>query len=309
MIINPGQSITFNVAFRAVAAIGLQPADIHLSTNDPLNPIYHVHVVGTGLPASGSALNVARRYVAVQSLGTPNATVLRQRADATGDWEFFLPASQPIHTVIFDPISGLISSSYDTTAPSGQITQLEMPFFEPSTASDTNGDGLPDDIKFALGTSLIKSDSNGDGIDDFTSVQQGINPLSGVARPHRCGGQCGDAQRTGTSDRRCRFDHQSRHAHRIRRDRFCRTGDCRRLQVHQAGGDRPVGVPGFASGVAVDTNVQVVAVADGSSGLYLVDISNPLVPTVKELRRHQRHTGAGGRRHRLHHSRRHAPVV
>ena len=60
---------------------------------------------------------------------------------------------------------------------------MSQPNFRASTANDTNGDGLPDDIKFAIGTSLTKSDSNGDGIDDFTSIQEGLNPLANVSFP------------------------------------------------------------------------------------------------------------------------------
>src|SRR5262249_15260801 len=57
------------------------------------------------------------------------------------------------------------------------------PVFEASTANDSDGDGLPDDVEFAIGTNPGKADSDGDGIDDFTAVQQGLDPLGGHSFP------------------------------------------------------------------------------------------------------------------------------
>src|SRR5208337_4895448 len=107
----------------------------------------------------------------------------RTISDSNGNFQFFMPPNARYHYAIFDPISGLISNEYGTTPPSGTSFILPNPVFVASTAEDTNGDGLPDDIKFAIGTSLTKSDSNGDGIDDFTSIQEGLNPLANVSFP------------------------------------------------------------------------------------------------------------------------------
>jgi len=45
------------------------------------------------------------------------------------------------------------------------------------TGVDTDGDGLPDTMENALGTSLTSADSDGDGYSDFTEVLNGYDPL------------------------------------------------------------------------------------------------------------------------------------
>src|SRR5262249_2762748 len=98
-------------------------------------------------------------------------------------WQFFLPARTAIHFVIFDPVSGLVAHGYERTAASGQDTRLNVPVFQACTAPDGDGDGLPDDVEFAIGSNPRKADTDGDGIDDFWSVQLGLDPLGGRGQP------------------------------------------------------------------------------------------------------------------------------
>jgi hypothetical protein len=46
---------------------------------------------------------------------------------------------------------------------------------------DIDGDSLPGDVEFVLGTDFLLSDTDGDNIDDGTEVEQGTNPLDGLA--------------------------------------------------------------------------------------------------------------------------------
>jgi Ca2+-binding RTX toxin-like protein len=108
---------------------------------------------------------------------------LRTISDDSGQWSFFLPPRQAIRYAIFDPVSGLISQGFDTTAPSGQRTSLTGATFRASTANDTDGDGLPDDIEHAIGTSPFRQDSNTDGLSDFSAIRNGEDPLAGFSLP------------------------------------------------------------------------------------------------------------------------------
>ena len=50
-----------------------------------------------------------------------------------------------------------------------------------STAVDSDGDGLPDDLEFAIGSFPGAVDTDHDGLDDFTEIALGLDPLDGVA--------------------------------------------------------------------------------------------------------------------------------
>ena len=105
---------------------------------------------------------------------------LRTQTDENGSFELFLPSEEDYKITVFDPESGLVAINYGTTAISGRGTDLTSGLvFRPSTAKDTDFDGLADDIEHAIGTSSIRADSDGDGLIDFDEIQNGSDPLSG----------------------------------------------------------------------------------------------------------------------------------
>src|SRR5262249_48435597 len=100
------------------------------------------------------------------------------------NFSIFLPSSSPYDMTLFDPVTDLVSHSSGVTAQSGKNTDLTATLaFNASTAIDSDFDGLPDDIEFAIGTNPAKADSDGNGIDDFTSIVQGLDPNGGRAFP------------------------------------------------------------------------------------------------------------------------------
>ena len=163
--------------------IGLQPGEIQIVSDDPETPTLRLAVVGTGLADTGTALDYGKDFVAVETPLVPGSLVLRQVSDSKGNWQFVLPPQESIHYAIFDPESGLIAHGFDVTAASGEPTPISAPEFLASTERDSDGDGLPDDVEFTLGTSSTKADTDGDGLSDFVEIAQGLDPLGGRAFP------------------------------------------------------------------------------------------------------------------------------
>jgi hypothetical protein len=180
--LQPGDSFSLGVTF-APTLIGIQRGHILISSDDLNRPVFDLPVVGTGEPDSGSALMYAHDFVALEEPFNASAPVLRQLSDDQGNWTFFLPPRTPIHYTIFDPVSGLVAHGFDTTADSGQTTVLSPPVFQASTAPDSDGDGLPDDVEFAVGSSPHQADTDGNGIDDYASILLGQDPLGGRPLP------------------------------------------------------------------------------------------------------------------------------
>jgi hypothetical protein len=174
----PNTGIAFDLTF-VPSSTSLARGTLKFLSNDSEQPVLEVPVVGTGLPGAGSSLEYGNDFVAIESPDFPSAPVLRARSDQNGNFSFFLPPDQRYHYVIYDPVSGLVAHGLGITALSGKNTELGVPSFLPSTAPDSDGDGLPDDVEFAIGTDPNKADTDGDGIDDFATVTQGGDPLGG----------------------------------------------------------------------------------------------------------------------------------
>ncbi|QLE56855.1 Ig-like domain-containing protein [Nostoc sp. TCL26-01] len=180
--LNFGESWSFGVDFDP-SNLGLDRAVIEITSNDSNNSKSRFSFVGTGLdqivyPQWGND------FIAIETPDVPGAPVLRTVSDDKGNFQLFLPPEQAYHMTIFDPVTGLVSHSYGKTPQSGQGIDLTASIvFNGSKAADTDGDGLPDDIEFAIGTDLQKIDTNNDGVSDFAAIQQGIDALGVNALP------------------------------------------------------------------------------------------------------------------------------
>jgi hypothetical protein len=277
VVIQPNEIGHIQMGF-APSSAGLRHGVVEILSDDPNHPILHYTVVGTGL-IDGN-LEMGNDFVAVEdTIDSTNNPVLRQRSDAGGNWQFFLPPNQLVHVIIFDPVSGLVSHSYERTNGSGIATEVNGRGFEASIYPDTDGDGLPDDIEFAIGTDPNRIDTDGDGISDFAAVEQGLNPLSdrpaitGVIAALDLGGEAKDIKLAADP-----------------------TNPARQLGFVAAGSglsivgttrfDLPVllsqlALPSQSVSVAVDAPDRLVAVAGGTGGLHLIDISDPARPQLR----------------------------
>jgi len=281
LIIPPDGSFALNISFQA-AKTGLRPGEIQITSTDPDTPIFHLHLVGAGLPETGTALDYGNDFVAVETPNQTNAPVLRQKSDDKGNWTFFLPAEQVMNDVIFDPISGLVAHGTQLTAKSGAETSMSAPVFEASTARDTDGDGLPDDAEFAIGTSITKPDTDGDGIDDFTAIQQGLDPLGGRAFPT---GVIASLPLRGEADEIVVAGSTVKPTDQTA---YIATGSYGLAIVDVSDFQKPIllsefSLPGNATDVAIDSSLNIAVVADNQGGLAVIDVSNPAAPKLVRM--------------------------
>jgi hypothetical protein len=274
----PGQGVTLGLRFKP-ERVGFVGGSIEIFSNDADTPIHRLPIAGLGLSVSGNpldSLHYGEDYVAIESPDFPDTPVLRARSDANGDFEFFLPPEQRYHLVIFDPVSGLIAHMYGITAPSGQNTQFGTPTFLPSTAPDSDGDGLPDDVEFAIGSNPNDADTDGNGLPDLAEVAQGRDPLGDqVAATGIIGRLAMNQARSVTLYAPAGGDPNALHAY---------VGDGTTMHiVDLANPVIPVvmsslQVIGTVSDIAVDPLTQSAVV--GAAGLSLVKIENPAAPVV-----------------------------
>ncbi|MEO8428335.1 MAG: choice-of-anchor D domain-containing protein, partial [Verrucomicrobiota bacterium] len=273
-----GQSFTFGGSFQADQP-GLRRALIEITTNDPQTPVVRVSFVGTGLNSPVQA-DWGDDFVAIESPDFPGTPPLRAKSDDKGNFEFFLPSQVFYHLVIFDPVTGLVGHETDSTEVSGQRTLLvDTMVFRGSTEPDSDYDGLPDDIEFAIGTNPNKADADGDGVDDFAAISQGLDPFGGRALPLGIVGQVmlqGEAKAVVVVPSSANGENPVAVV-------AAGTGGLAMIDVGKP--TQPIflnqlPLPGDATDVAVDFDLRIAAVAAGAGGLHLIDIADPASPRL-----------------------------
>jgi hypothetical protein len=273
-----GQTFSFGVQYTA-STVGLERAKIDVGSNDPGHPTLSFGVTGTGL---GSVVypHWGKDYVAIEFPDLAATATLRAVSDASGHFSFFLPANQHYHIAIFDPVTGLIANGYGVTPNSGVGIGLTSGLvFGPSTAPDTDGDGLPNDVEFAVGTNPNSAFTAGDGIDDFTHIivdhtsAIGGKPLAtGVVAVAGLNGSAEDLTLAGST------------SSSAAQTAYVATGSYGLAVVDASNPLKPVvlgqiQLQGNSTGVAVDSQLGIAAVASGNV-LNLVDVSDPAHPKL-----------------------------
>ena len=132
--------------------------------------------------------------------GWEDRVVLRGKGMGKIDGLSLIPETQ-YRMAWANPQLGTIYSSEFTSGPAGVATEIPMPqelegdpiieetgldeitlYLESIDSSgDSDGDGIPNDIEFVVGTNENAEDSDGDGIPDLEEIIQRSDPLSGLA--------------------------------------------------------------------------------------------------------------------------------
>jgi hypothetical protein len=194
-----------------------------------------------------------------------NGVTQRKRSNGPQVTEL-LPALTLVEVSAFQPSTHLIGRKAIVTGQDGSLRDEGFVIFLPSTAPDTDGDGLTDDAETIIGTGINVADSDSDGVRDGAEVDQGTDPLDGL--PARTG-IIATADTPGFATDVCITNNVAVVADSA-------AGVASFFNVFN--GMTPtlisqVNTPGAANIVACDGTL--VAIADGASGLAILDISTP----------------------------------
>jgi hypothetical protein len=207
-----------------------------------------------------------------EALRTDGPFLLRGTTAPLGLYSLFVPRDGALLDVIlYDPRT----RSYGIAQPRQKLNSLfRMRRFSlfpvDDTFTDSDNDGLADVVELIYATKTGSSDTDGDGVQDGAEVDQGTDPLDGLAAQT---GVIASADTPGTA-----VD-------------VCALNDLVAVADSEAGvsvfnvfnGMRPtiiaqVDTPGDARRVACTTGR--IAVADGSAGLAVVDIADPPAASI-----------------------------
>ena len=220
-------------------------------------------------PASGVFYTVETAQEVVVATGITNQS---------GSWNTVLSPNETLRVSYYDPATGSSWQDFIRTNTSGSSSQATRVIVDQSS-EDTDGDGLPDVGETAVGTAFDNPDTDGDGINDLAEIQQGLDPLGGRAFPTGVisslplRGEARDIVVEGSP-----LDAQDQTA-------YVATGFHGLAIVDASQFDNPIvlgqlDLPGDNIDVAVDANLEIAAVAGQNGGLHLVDVSDPMLPTV-----------------------------
>jgi len=236
------------------------------------------------------------QYYVLLEVFAPGSPARRQytRTDLRGELRGLIVPSDALVTVRWlNPATLETASSYWVSgAPGSRFRIPRTVWKENSAATDTDNDGLPDVAEVIVGTLPNQADTDGDRVPDGAEVRAGTNPLDGTNLQT---GISGSAETSGnavdiaveTYDL-SRFGGASAVTRILVADGAA--GGIAVLEMLDqqpvllgrldTGGEaRRVALP--AAGGLLAEEVGLAAVADGTAGLLIVDLFDPLNPRLR----------------------------
>ncbi len=215
------------------------------------------------------------------SISLEDGTLInRGTTNASGQFSVVLPPNQALLVTVADSLEDEVVTTFLTTEDSGN-NLLETFLLAPIVGTDTDGDSLLDEVENAIGTNPNQADTDGDGINDLAEIEQGLDPLgdrgfpTGIISSLPLQGEANAVVVEGSI-----LDAQNQTA-------YVATGSHGLAIVDAGQFNNPIvlgqlDLAGDATDIAVDPNLQIAAVATNDGGLQLVDVSDPMVPTLRQ---------------------------
>ncbi|MDJ0658213.1 MAG: Ig-like domain-containing protein [Crocosphaera sp.] len=211
----------------------------------------------------------------------PNNQEIRGRSNDANQFSTVLPANSDYTLTLYDAALNHSAIVQGKSSPGGQPTELGTIRLDSFGGLDTDGDGIPDVGERAIGTSPENTDTDNDGISDAAELEQGLDPLGGQGFPT---GIIASLPLFGEANAVVVEGSTENAREQLA---YVATGSHGLAIVDASQFDNPIilgqlNLNGNATDVAVDSNLGIAAVATNSGGLQLVDVSDPMLPTLIE---------------------------
>jgi hypothetical protein len=236
---------------------------------DPPNPPVTSQTNMSTVPGFGTDPSIYYRF------DLANGVTIMGKTDAAGNLNGILfPALTRYTGTFYSPSTNSWTSIVGASGPSGEPFGLSgaqsVITLDHFGGIDSTGDGLPDIARYVIGLKVGVRSFAGDGIDDAAKLAEGLDPLDGKAFPT---GVIATLPTTGSVEK-IAVDGNTIYA----------AGSGGLTVVDGTQFNNPIvrghlALPGSATGVGVDGNLKIAAVATGSA-LQLVDVSNGMTPTL-----------------------------
>ena len=241
--------------------------------------------VDTLFPPADSLTVEKDTWISVTSQSS-GQIIFRSKVSADGSVSPFLSADDSYLVEAYSPskhlygiatMGGFVSgASVDNKFFLSRIPGI--PLFD-DLNSDADGDGLSDRGEYVLGTNPNRFATAGDGISDSVKLELGLDPLSGRALP------TGVVSSTALQGEAKAVVLEGSPNNAETQTAYVATGSYGLAIVDASQFQKPLvlgqlDLPGDAVDVSVDSSLGIAAVASGTGGLHLVNVSTPTALTL-----------------------------